>query len=78
MYHEASCTSGLIHVHVLLLLQCVQERTQNPETMLNSTKLCRIIQLTLPKSNLHKSNNRLSRSPLQVLFSLFSIVFHPT
>ena len=35
------------------------------------------IQSTLPKSNSHKSNNRLSRKSIQVLISLFSIVFYP-
>ena len=36
-----------------------------------------IIQSTLPKSFLHKSNNCLSRRSIQVLFSLYSIVFNP-
>ena len=36
------------------------------------------LQSTLPKSNLHKSNNRPSRRSIQVLFSLYSIVFNPT
>ena len=35
------------------------------------------IQWTLPKSNLHKSTNHLSRRPRQVLFSIYSIVFLP-
>ena len=35
------------------------------------------IQSTLPKLNSHKSNNRLSRRSIQVLFSLYSIVFNP-
>ena len=36
------------------------------------------IQSTLPKSNSHKSNNRLSRRSIQVLFSLYAIVFNPS
>ena len=36
------------------------------------------LQSTLPKSNSHKSNNRLSRRSIQVLFSLYSIVFNPS
>ena len=36
------------------------------------------LQSTLPKSNLHKSNNRLSQRSFQVLFSLYSIVFNPS
>ena len=36
------------------------------------------LQSTLPKSNSHKSNNRLSRRSFQVLFSLYSIVFNPS
>ena len=36
------------------------------------------VQSTLPKSKSHKSNKRLSRRSLQVLFSLFSIVFYIT
>ena len=36
------------------------------------------IQSTLPKSNSHKSNNRLSRRSFQVLFSLYYIVFNPS
>ena len=39
------------------------------------TKELNEIQLTLPKSTSHKSNNRLSRSFFQVLFSLYSTVF---
>ena len=35
------------------------------------------VQSTLPKSTLHKSNNRLSRRSIQVLFSLYSIVLTP-
>ena len=35
------------------------------------------IQLTLPKSKSHKSNNRLSRSLFQVLFSLFLLFYAP-
>ena len=35
------------------------------------------LQWTLPKSNSHKSNNRLSRRSIQVLF-LYSIVFNPS
>ena len=37
-----------------------------------------VVQSTLPKSNSHKSNNRLSRRSFQVLFSLYSIVFNPS
>ena len=39
-----------------------------------------IVQSTLPKSNSHKSNNRLSRRSIQVLFSsyMYSIVFNPS
>ena len=37
-----------------------------------------VLQSTLPKSNSHKSNNRLSRRSIQVLFSLYSIVFNPS
>ena len=36
------------------------------------------IQSTLPKSNSHKSNNCLSRRSIQILFSLYSIVFNPS
>ena len=36
------------------------------------------VQSTLPKSNSHKSNNRLSRRSFQVLCSLYSIVFNPS
>ena len=36
------------------------------------------VQSTLPKSNSHKSNNYLSRRSIQVLFSLYSIVFNPS
>ena len=36
------------------------------------------LQSTLPKSNSHKSNNRPSRRSIQVLFSLYYIVFYPT
>ena len=39
-------------------------------------KVCNI-QSTLPKSNLHKPNNRLSRRSFQVLFSLFSMFLTP-
>ena len=35
------------------------------------------LQLTLPKSNLHKLNNCLSQRSIQVLFSLFCIGFDP-
>ena len=35
-------------------------------------------QLCLLKSKLHTSNNCVSRRSIQVLFSLFSIVFYPT
>ena len=44
----------------------------------NLNNLWRKIQSTLPRSNLHKSNNRLSRRSIQVLFSLYSIVFNPS
>ena len=38
------------------------------------------IQSTMPKSNLHKSNNRLSRRSIPVLFSLglYFVVFNPS
>ena len=36
------------------------------------------LQSTLPKLNSHESNNRLSRRSIQVLLSLFSIVFYPS
>ena len=36
------------------------------------------LQSTLPKSNSHKSNNRLSWRSFQVLFSSYSIVFNPS
>ena len=39
---------------------------------------CYGLQSTLPKSNSHKSNNRLSRRSFQVLFFLYSIVFNPS
>ena len=36
-----------------------------------------VLQSTLPKSNLHKMNNRfISRRSFPVLFSLFSVVFY--
>ena len=35
-----------------------------------------VIQLTLPKSNSHKSNNRRSRRSVQVLFSFISVLPH--
>ena len=36
------------------------------------------LQSTLPKLYLHNSNNHLSRRSIQVLFSLYSIVFNPS
>ena len=65
----------LIHIHVYL----PEHKSVSKPVCVH---MCRSvfdgqIQSTLPLLNLHKSNNQLSRRSIQVLFSIFYIVFNP-
>ena len=80
---KAMVKTGIQSIHLLVcnFVQYVFLGVPNCSLLLCiswTTPCLNYIQSTLPKSNSHKSNNCLSRRSMQVLFSLYSIVFNPS